>query len=238
MEQVSTILKASFVAITLIAVWQFYRASNKSKAFLIIAFVLSTIQLFIGQTNFYENENTIPPRFILLIVPAIVLIVIIFATNKGRRFIDNLNLKQLTLLHTIRIPVEIILYFLFISKAVPQIMTFEGSNFDILAGVTAPLIFYFSFIKKISVSILLVWNFISLGLLINIIILATLSAKTPFQQFAFDQPNIAIGHFPFNWLPSIIVPIVLLSHFATIRQLIVEQKKTTANNDLAKNWLT
>ena len=73
-----------------------------------------------------------------------------------------------------------------------------------------------------------IWNFISLGLLLNIIFIAILSAKTPLQQFAFDQPNIAIGHFPFNWLPSIIVPIVLLSHLATIRQLIVGQKKNNS----------
>jgi hypothetical protein len=228
MEQVSTILKAIFVVITLITVWQFYEASNKSKAFLIVAFVLSTVQLFIGLTNFYENGNTVPPRFLLLIAPAIVLIIILFATNKGRRFIDNLNLKKLTLLHTIRIPVEIVLYFLFIAKAVPQIMTFEGRNFDILAGLTAPIIFYFGFMKnKISNRILLLWNLISLGLLINIVVIAILSTKTPFQQFAFDQPNIAITHFPFNWLPSIIVPIVLLSHLAAIKQLILQDK--TAN---------
>ena len=130
MEQVSTILKVFFVAITLITVWQFYIASNKSKKFLVIAFVLAVSQLFIGVTNFYENENTIPPRFILLVAPAIVLIVILLSTSKGREFIDHLNLKKLTLLHTIRIPVEIALYFLFTSKAVPQIMTFEGRNFD------------------------------------------------------------------------------------------------------------
>ena len=229
MEQVSIILKAAFVAITLITIFQFYRASNKSKAFLIIAFALSTIQLFIGQTNFYENENTIPPRFLLLIGSALVFIIILFATKNGRKFIDNLNIQQLTFLHTIRIPIEIGLYFLFTSKVVPQIMTFEGRNFDILVGITAPLIFYFGFFKnKISNSILLVWNFVSLGLLMNIIFIAIFSAKTPFQQFAFDQPNIAIEHFPFNWLPSIIVPIVLLSHLATIRQLIVRQKNNNS----------
>jgi len=229
MEQVSTVLKVIFVIITLITVWQFYEASNKSKECLMVVFVLSTIQLIIGQTNFYENENTIPPRFLLLIAPAIVLIIILFVTKKGKEFIDNLNLKKLTLLHTIRIPVEIVLYFLFLSKAVPQIMTFEGRNFDILAGITAPLIFYFGFINiKISNKGLIFWNFVSLGLLMNIIIIAILSAKTPFQQFAFDQPNIAIGHFPFNWLPSVIVPIVLLSHLATIRQLTVKHNKSNS----------
>ncbi len=226
MEKVSTILDVFFILTTILVVWQFYRASNKSKKFLLIVFIWMTLQFFLGRTNFYDNENAIPPRFILLIIPAFALTIFLFLTVGGRNFIDSLNLKQLTLLHTIRIPVEIALYYLFIAKVIPQIMTFEGRNFDIVAGLTAPFIFYFGFIKnKISDKLLIVWNVISLSLLVNIIIIAFLSAKTPLQQFAFDQPNIALGHFPFNWLPSVIVPLVLFSHLTSLRQLIMRHKK-------------
>ena len=100
-------------------------------------------------------------------------------------------------------------------------MTFEGRNFDIVSGITAPIIFYFFFVKKSwRVSLLLAWNFICLGLLLNIVVNAALSAPFAFQQFAFDQPNIAVLHFPFVWLPSFIVVIVLLSHLAAIRKLV------------------
>ena len=185
-----------------------------------------TAQMALGLTNFYENESTIPPRLVLLIVPAIVLIVIIFATKIGKIFINNLSIKELTLLHTIRIPVEIVLYYLFAAKAIPQIMTFEGRNFDIIAGITAPIVFYWGFVKnKLSNTVLIIWNLICLGLLANIVIIALLSAKTPFQQFAFEQPNIAVGYFPFNWLPSVVVPIVLFAHLATLKQLVkVDQR--------------
>jgi hypothetical protein len=229
MEKVSTILDVFFILTTILGVWQFYRASNKSKKFLLIVFIWMTIQFLLGRTNFYDNETTIPPRFILLIFPGFVLIILFFLSVGGRKFIDSLSLKQLTLLHTIRIPVEIALYYLFIVEAIPQIMTFEGRNFDIVAGLTAPFIFYFGFIKnKISDRLLIVWNVISLGLLVNIIVIALLSAKNPLQQFAFDQPNIAIGHFPFNWLPSVIVPLVLFSHLTSLRQLITRQKKNNS----------
>jgi hypothetical protein len=50
----------------------------------------------------------------------------------------GLDKKILTLLHIIRIPVELGLYWLFIYKAIPQLMTFEGRNFDILVGLTVP----------------------------------------------------------------------------------------------------
>ncbi len=107
-------------------------------------------------------------------------------------------------------------------------MTFEGRNFDILSGLTAPFIFYFVFIKKtFGRRILLIWNFICLGLLINIVINAILSAPFQFQKFAFDQPNIAILYFPFVWLPGFIVPLILFSHLAAIRQLLKWDEKTT-----------
>ena len=167
-----------------------------------------------------------PPRFFLLIVPPLLFIVILFFTVSGRKFIDDLNLKYLTLLHTIRVLVELVLFWLFLHKVVPQIMTFEGRNFDIFSGLTAPVIFYFGFIKKtLPNKILLLWNFICLGLLINIVAIAVLSAPFPFQQLGFDQPNIALLYFPFIWLPCCIVPLVLLSHLAAIRQFLFIARK-------------
>jgi hypothetical protein len=107
-------------------------------------------------------------------------------------------------------------------------MTFEGRNFDILSGITAPFIYYFGFIKnKLDKKIILAWNFLCLGLLINIVGIALLSAPFPFQKFAFSQPNIALAYFPFVWLPCCIVPLVLFSHLVTIRQLIMKWKIAT-----------
>lgn len=221
MDQVSLFLKAIFTAITFLAVLLFYKAGAPSKSFLPMVVVWMMIQLYLGLTFFYELENTIPPRFSALIVPPLILTLGLFATQKGRAFLDRLDLKRLTLFHTIRVPVELVLYGLFISKAVPQIMTFEGRNFDILAGLTAPLMYYFVFrSKKISPKILMLWNLISLGLLINIVCIAILSAKTPLQRFAFDQPNIAIQYFPFNWLPSVAVPLVFIAHLSALKQLL------------------
>ena len=148
-------------------------------------------------------------------------IIILFSTQKGRNFIDSLPLTNITWLNIIRIPVEFVLFWLFVNKAVPQLMTFEGRNFDILSGITAPFIAYYGFTKgKLSARVILIWNFICLALLFNIVFNAVLSAPFVMQQFAFDQPNIAILNFPFNWLPTFIVPIVLFGHLVAIRQLL------------------
>jgi hypothetical protein len=219
MRQVSPIINVFFALITFLTVWQFYRASKDSRSFLLVSAVWMAIQLLIGRSHFYENGYAVPPRFALLLVPPLLLMIGMFIFPAGRKFIDRLDPVQLTLLHSIRIGVEIILYLLFIAKAVPKIMTFEGRNFDLIAGLTAPLVFYFGYVKKqLSGSIIIGWNFLSLCLLVNIILIAIFSAATPLQRFGFDQPNIAIAHFPFNWLPSVVVPIVLFSHLALLRQ--------------------
>ncbi|MEO7769032.1 MAG: hypothetical protein ABIS01_16495, partial [Ferruginibacter sp.] len=141
-------------------------------------------------------------------------------TTKGKALLDGFNIKTLTLLQTVRIPVELTLYWLYLHKAVPGILTFEGRNFDVLSGLSAPFIYYFGFIKKsIGKNWLIAWNIVCLLLLINVVVNSILSLPTPFQKFAFDQPNIAIGYFPFMLLPSFLVPMVVLSHIASLRQL-------------------
>jgi hypothetical protein len=171
---------------------------------------------------FYSNTNVLPPRIVLLgILPMLLLFIILFNTKKGKQFIDSLPLFHITLINCVRIPVEIALYWLFIHQLIPQIMTFEGLNFDILAGISAPIIAYLGFISlKLNRNLLLIWNIISLVLLLNIVILAILSVPSPFQQISFDQPNIAILYFPFSLLPTFVVPVVIFGHLASIRQLI------------------
>lgn len=206
---------------TLLAVFLFYKATKHSKLFLIVVLLWLTGQGFISLQEFYTVTDSLPPRLTLLVAPPFIFIVMLFLSPKGRRFIDQLDPKFLTILHVVRIPVEVVLFWLFFHKTIPQLMTFEGRNFDILSGVTAPLVFYYGFItKRISRNTIVFWNFFCLALLINIVMHAIFSAPFPFQQLAFDQPNIAVLYFPFVWLPGCIVPLVLFSHVASIRQLL------------------
>ncbi len=215
-----------FSLTTLLTIYLFYFASNNSTTTIVILLSWIVLQAVISRTGFYTFTDGMPPRFLLLVLPPVLFIIGLFLTSQGRHYLDNLNASALTLLHIVRIPVELVLYWLFVYKIVPQLMTFEGRNFDILSGITAPFVFYFGFVKKqLSRNLLLIWNFICLALLINIVVNAVLSAPFPFQKFALDQPNIAILYFPFVWLPCCIVPLVLLSHLATIRLLLKQKKK-------------
>ncbi len=194
----------------------FVRAANGNRTVLFILLAWLVLQGVVAYSGFYTNTTGVPPRFTLTIGPALLCIILLFATSKGRQFLDRLNLQSLTLLHVARIPVEIVLLWLFVHRAIPQVMTFEGHNFDILSGITAPIVWYLTQ-NNTNRKLLLMWNIVCLGLLLNIVITAVLAAPFDFQQIAFDQPNIAVLYFPFVWLPACVVPLVLLNHLAAIK---------------------
>ncbi|MBT1707735.1 hypothetical protein KK062_05865 [Fulvivirgaceae bacterium PWU5] len=201
-----------------------YPGSQKDRHYGIIICLLAwlALQTVLTLKGIYNTDTAaMPPRiFALGLFPPLLTVILLFATKAGRQFVDGLSLPALTWLHVIRIPVEIILFWLSIHQAIPQLMTFEGRNFDILAGITAPIVAYVGVTRgKLNKSVLLIWNILCLGLLLNIVVNAVLSAPWPLQQFAFDQPNVAILNFPYSWLPTCIVPIVLFAHLAAIRQL-------------------
>jgi hypothetical protein len=209
-----------FCAATLLTVYFLLRATHMHRITRVVIMLWILVQSVLAYYGFYSDIKGHPERFPIAVAPTLFLMVGLFATKQGRAFIDSLDLRWLTMLHIVRIPVEIGLFFLFTYKAIPQLMTFEGRNFDIIAGITAPIVYYLYFIKnQLSDRVLLIWNIVCLGLVINIVTHGLLSAPLPIQQFAFEQPNIAVLYFPYNLLPSFIVPVVMFSHFVAIRKL-------------------
>ncbi len=212
------ILPALFV-ITVIATWiMLYRAVDVPKFLWFLLLAWMPLQILLSINGFYLDTTSMPPHFALAIGPPVAFVAYL-AIFQGKMLAETGSLKHLTLLHTTRIAVELALFYLFQMGEIPKLMTFEGSNPDILSGITAPLVWLAyrrGFVRNRG---LLIWNIVCLGLLLNIVIRAILSAPTPFQQFAFDQPNVGLLKAPYVLLPAFIVPAVLFSHVAAIIKL-------------------
>ena len=229
MAAIPPFVGTAFGLVTALAVGVFCYAAPRSGRTLLVLLVWLLLQGALALSNFYTVTTGFPPRLPLLLLPPVALIAGLFFTVRGRVYLDGLRLPTLTLLHVVRVPVELVLLALFQHRAIPQLMTFEGRNWDILAGLTAPLVYYLAFRRQwLGGKGLLAWNLLALGSLLNIVVNALLSAPSPLQRFAFDQPNVAILQFPFNWLPACVVPLVLLAHLAAIRQLLAPQVSLTA----------
>lgn len=234
METLPAGLGLAFGLTTALTVGLFSHAAQESRRTGLVLLALLLVQAALGLSGFFRVPDTRPPRLILLLGPPLLVIIALFNTMVGRRFLDSLRLQALTLLHIVRIPVELVLFGLFLHRGVPKLMTFEGRNWDILAGLTAPVVWYFAFHgRQLGRRGLLLWNVLCLVSLLNIVANAVLSAPSPFQQFAFEQPNVAIQQFPYVWLPGCVVPVVLLAHLAAMRHLLTDAKKPAAVGSVA-----
>ncbi len=183
-------------------------------------------QAIVALGGYYQDRESVPPRLVLLgIIPALLLIgvyLIFFRTS----FIERLPLKALTLVHVVRIPVELVLFCLAGAHAVPKMMTFTGYNFDIISGIAAPIVYWFAFRNgETRRGLLLAFNIVGLILLINVVAIAALSLPSSMQQLNYGDANKAVLFFPYVWLPTIIVPIVLFSHLASIYKLMAAKEQ-------------
>ena len=163
-----------FIATTFLTVGFLFYAIKRTTAETLpgrsVLFLTPFWMIFVGIIaigGFYQVTETLPPRiFAFGALPAIllgVLLVVLFPT-----FTNSLPLTVLTLLHVIRLPIELVLYWLAHSGSIPQLMTFEGSNFDILSGITAPLVYLVAFRGgRTNRPLLIIWNIAALLLLIT-----------------------------------------------------------------------
>jgi uncharacterized membrane protein len=109
MEHLPLYIPAVFIVTTLLAVLIFYLATRRSNIVLATIIIWLAVQSAIALTGFYTETRTLPPRFLLIVLPPVILIITLFLSRKGRAFIDRLDAGKLVLLHTVRIPVELVL---------------------------------------------------------------------------------------------------------------------------------
>lgn len=216
-EQLPAFINVVFILTTFLTMLLFLKAVNFQKTGVSILLAILVFQGILSFNGFYQ----VPLRIPVLVIPSLLIIIILLSGKFSKKWLPAVSLPWLTALQVIRIPVEMVLFWLYKEKQIPVNMTFEGWNYDILSGITAlPMVWLALNNRSTAKRILLVWNSICLGLLITIVTIAVLSAKLPIQQWGFDQPNVAIQHFPFAWLPSVIVPIVLMAHLVSIRLIL------------------
>jgi hypothetical protein len=209
--------KVLFISLSLSFLLFFYLGTGRNGRALGAAVLWMLLVSILAIQGFFSVTDTVPPRFAVIFIGNIICVLYLYRLLKN----EVVDYQYSMIIHSLRILVEIALYILFLQGQVPKIMTFEGWNFDILVGISA-LILLLSFRinkSKPSKIVLLIWNYVSILFLINIVTIGILSAPLPIQQLSFEQPNIAVLKFPYILLPSLIVPIVFLTHILNIRQL-------------------
>jgi len=180
------------------------------------------LQGLLAQQQFYLASFDLPPRALVALLPPMLLIVGLLIFLWRSEYFKQLSLKSMTYIQVFRLPLEFfVLSGLATAGYIPHVMTYYGRNPDIWVGLTAPIIAYLYFSKKwVSWKVLLGWHVLSLLLLINITSHAILSMPYPFQQVGLEQPNIGVFHFPYIWLPTLLVGVGYFCHIIAIHKLL------------------
>jgi hypothetical protein len=100
------------------------------------------------------------------------------------------------------------------------LLTLPGGNVEILIGLSAPLIAYLSAKGTGGRRLVLAWNVVALISLLNVALRAVLTAPGPLNFISADVPNVAMGIFPFSFIPGFMAPLALSLHLLAFRALL------------------
>ncbi len=161
--------------------------------------------------------SRVPPGPALLLIPVVLFMAIFLVRHPGvREFASKIPAGLLIGLQGFRVFVEIALHELYQNQLVPRMLTFEGANFDILVGLSAPLVAWLYTSLRINDSVVRLWSIAGIALLANVIIRSLLTFAGILQT---ETPNVGIGIFPFTFLPGFLAPLAMYLHVMLLRSL-------------------
>ncbi|WP_462250860.1 hypothetical protein [Ekhidna sp.] len=235
MEDIPNYVAATFVAIVIAVLGFLYYAistASPSKKSITPSLVLTLIVgwiFFISVQTFngyFTNLSGIP-RLPLMVGITVLTIIILFIWPRTRSILMNMPITTLHYIHIVRVPVEMVLWWLAVSRAIPMDMTFEGGNLDIISGISAPFaaVFMVGARSKSRVGAI-IWNILALALLVNIVQMAIGYMPYFYTPSGGETANLGVFYFPYVLLPTFIVPVIFFSHLVSIFQLIFKKDQS------------
>ena len=216
-------LAALFVAAVFISARRAGRDTRSASRQGAVAAVLSVA--WIAATALLASRGVLrmwgPPTMGLVLGPTLVIPIAIALSPLGRRIVATIPIAWLVGFQGFRILVEMLLHRAYGEGLMPVQMSWSGRNFDVVSGITAVAVgFWLATAARPSSLLVALWNTLGVALLANILVLALLSAPTPFRFFANDPPNVWITRAPWVWLPAVMVLAAILGHALVIRWLL------------------
>ncbi len=166
----------------------------------------------------------LPPRALFLLGPGAVLCAGLALSPFGRVLIEGLPLAWLVGYQAFRIAVELLLWLLFREGVLPEQMTFEGVNFDVVSGISALFVAALLARGMRGRWLVWVWNLGSLLLLANIVVIAVRSMPGAWRAYQNEPANTIVLSGVFVWIPALYVLAAWFGHVLVFRALLRRSK--------------
>jgi hypothetical protein len=162
--------------------------------------------------------SALPPRLPLLPLCAFAVFLTLGRTAVVKTLIANSPRSWPIAAQTFRVGVELVLFAFHAAGQAPLQVTFEGRNFDILVGATAPVLAWLVHRQRVTPAAVAVWNVLGLAMLANTIVTVATSIPGPLHRDWPGEPFTALAAWPLVWLPAFLAPLAVFFHIVSLRQ--------------------
>lgn len=179
------------------------------------------ITAMLARTGFLaDHALSTPPGILVILAPMVVFWIWTARSTKVMELTLKFSVAGIAGLQFFRVFVEFAIFQLAAVDLMPEVMTWNGRNFDVLIGLSAPVVAWLLKAggernRKIAV----VWNWAGLMMLANVVGHGILTAPSMFRVDSLGGENRAILMYPYVWIPSFFVLIAVTSHIWMLRRL-------------------
>jgi hypothetical protein len=205
--------------IVMIALWRFLSTGRALVGTAILAAWLLYAGL-LGVGGVVRGQWLGIPGVFVLLAPVFAFVAVVLVRSPvGRALALSIPLPLIIGLQTFRVGVELMIHKLWELGTVPMLLTLNGGNVEILVGVSAPAVAWISRKGPAGRRLTLIWSAFGLLSLINVASRAVLTSPGLLQWIHSEVPNLAMGVFPFTYIPGFMAPLAVMLHVLAFKAL-------------------
>ncbi len=218
-----SLIEMGFLLLSLLMIIAFvvllkkYGVSNLGLTFYILGVLLWLIYNSVLSRTEVLQSLSLPPRLaVFVVIPILIFVSVLVFSGRLDAIIKRSLSHQVIVLQSFRILVELLIFGAFLEGVFPKEVSFEGINYDIFVGISALVIGFLEFRKKLSARIVLVWNFA--GLAILGVTVYSFMHSFYFGDFVKEGMLVKFVQMPYLLLASFLMPTAVFLHFFSIRK--------------------
>jgi hypothetical protein len=208
----------AFVVLAVIGVSAAYLPRRTTLAIVAgLAIWLVYVGLF-SSLGYMRDPSLRPPGILWVVGPVVLFVVfVVVRSNIGARMAVALPLWLILGFESFRIGVELLVHRLWEDGLVPKLLTYQGGNVDMVFGLSAPIIAWIATTGRLGLRLAMGWNVLGLLSLANVTASAVLTG--PIKLISTEVPTVAMGFFPYTFIPGFLVPLAVTFHVLAIRAI-------------------
>lgn len=211
----------AFVAAAVIGISAAYLPRRTTLAIVAgLAIWLVYVGLF-SALGYMRDPSLRPPGIVWVVSPVVVFVVFVARSSVAARVAAAIPLWLILGFESFRIGVESLIHRLWEDGLVPKLLTYAGGNVDMFVGLSAPIIAWVAtrgrLGLRLGLKLALGWNVLGLLSLANAAASAVLTG--PLKLVSTEVPNVAMGMFPYAYIPGLLAPLAVTLHVLAIRAI-------------------